>query len=58
MRDASRYDHNWYQNEMEQCENGDYVHHSDYATLRAENERLKGEVERVMEETAGMVDCG
>ena len=39
-------------------EEGKYVLHSDYATLRAENERLKGEVERLMEEIAGMVDCG
>ena len=41
---------------------GDYVAYDDHsklvATLRAENEGLKGEVERLMEEIAGMVDCG
>jgi hypothetical protein len=32
--DAKRFDHNWYENEMEMCENGDYVHYEDYAALR------------------------
>ena len=32
--DASRYDHNWLQNEMEQCANGDYVHYMDYSALK------------------------
>lgn len=40
MRDANRYDHNWYQNEMEQCENGDYVHYTDYATLLTRHNAL------------------
>ena len=38
---VTRYDHNWYENEMEQCEDGDYVLHSDYAALRARVARLE-----------------
>ena len=37
---VNRYDHNWFQNEMEQCENGDYVHYTDYAMLKEALEHI------------------
>lgn len=51
MSDVKRYDFDCYafydsaKLSANECKDGDYVLHSDYATLRAENERLKGEVE-------------
>lgn len=38
--EVKRFDHNFMQNEMEICGNGDYVHYEDYAAVREALEHI------------------
>lgn len=39
--EVKRFDHNWMQNEMEMCANGDYVHYEDYTALKNALEHIE-----------------